>query len=337
MKTLSMNERRGVAISLYDAALSDPDNANWQYVAVMLRACVAMPKAAVPYPSAKGFAPWHDDERPHKLKRANGKRVIRVLFVDGRETVASASDEGKFNIGRALRVACTMYRHQVRRSVNAYGPPAPKFWEYCPVWEEMRPRLPDPCDCWVGHIPVAEIESVRCDTTGDAWDPAVANAETESYRAGGETREERRARFEAGNASLAAEIEAATAEREARVWTAIWSRQPEREGLPEPVPEPVAPEPVRPEPSVRAILDIWASVHSDNLEAFHLLARRKPVEPVAPIQVVTPPPAPPPVPVRVPVPFHKPLSARELRLRAAAGTLPAWGTVPASIPVNVGV
>lgn len=229
MKPLTAAQRKANALSAYDAALSDPDNAKWQLVAVLLRACVSLPKAKAIEPVDDTFAPWHDDGRPHKLRKGNSKRTIRVVFVDGRETLASASDYGTFNVGRAVRVACTMYRHQMRKAGLAYGPPAPEFWHFDSVWDEWRVITPWAHDCYVEHIAVAEILSIECETTGERWDPVVANRESASYRAAGESLADRAARIAAGPALYAAAVEESRRMRKESLRAAkskAWPRTP---------------------------------------------------------------------------------------------------------------
>lgn len=365
MSKMTKTERVAEAIAHWESAKEDP-LANWRGIANMLRACLpdAKPKAEGRPAIAAVYAPWHDNERPHKLRRGNGKRVVVVQFVDGRQTKASHSDEGKFNIGRAVRVACTMYRHQARKAALAYGPAPEEFWHKSGWFEDSNEwycMRPGDADCYVEHIPVPEIATVRCETYGDEFDPWIANRETKEYRAAGETPAERKARADKGRETYAAAVAESARMRGEMVPVADDGEpdddEPEAEPEPdlfddEPVdseptgvdsePSPVDSEPLpatEPEaPKVGAVLLAWQGEHEREAQAFLALARgqRQAMAALATQRAVIAP-VPVEAPVRPPVAFQRRMGARALRMAATAGTLPAWGTVVVQFPVNVGV
>ncbi|MGY4224355.1 hypothetical protein ACVMIH_001716 [Bradyrhizobium sp. USDA 4503] len=165
-KAAKATERRALAILAYDNAKQDPDGANWQGIADLLRLSLpsAKAKAAAAETGADNGAPWSDYDIPASATKRLGKSpIIVVTFFCGAVVRAPAvSLPGKpVNIGRGLRVAFAFYRARIAREfgkASAIG-----------------------SDC----VNVPAIVSAVCDATGAEYGADECNAKTAEFRRGG--------------------------------------------------------------------------------------------------------------------------------------------------------
>jgi hypothetical protein len=129
---------------------SSPD---WRAVAELFRAALAAKRPIKPK------APKIADYSVDHIKLKCRSPLIFVRFMDGEAvfTHMPSAPGRPLNVGRALRVAITMYRHRVYRRLG--------FTEY----EKA--------------IPVPEIFQVRCLETDELFDPDACNRHTAAERA----------------------------------------------------------------------------------------------------------------------------------------------------------
>src|SRR4051812_46975606 len=139
----------------YDAAADSP-SPDWRAVAKLFRAAVAAPKQA-----PKANAPAIADYNVDRIKLKCRSPRIAVRFMDGEAVFTHVpSAPGKpLNVGRALRVAITMYRS--RRTV------------------QQRAGFRD----YDRAMPVPDIFQVRCLETDELFNVHACNAHTAVERA----------------------------------------------------------------------------------------------------------------------------------------------------------
>ena len=166
------SDRKELALIAYDTAYQNPDEANWQAIADMLRACLPERKTKV----AGAPTWWHDYAvKSNAALRKAEREIVECQFADGRVVRSYAlSLSGKgFNIGRALRLAIAFYRVKFHaKAVPGFmGVRAAGQLQNYPVADLDRLtfewRLPSygadpvPFGCDEGRIPAVETELER--------------------------------------------------------------------------------------------------------------------------------------------------------------------------------